>query len=363
MDDGQVSQPERALGYVLIVAAAGGLHAVSRSNYLLFHGIVENLNLVVALSIFVLAWVARKYLENAYLLVLGVAHLFLGVLGLLHGLAFPGMSVFATPGYPANQLWIAARWMEGLTFVVAFAFLPVRKRPNPFALLASYGAVTAAIIASIFGWRNFPVCFVEGVGQTPFKVASELLVIGLLLASLVLLHANRERFDPRVRRAIAGSLLATIAAGICFSLYARPVGPFNLLGHLFRLVAGVMIYTALVKTCMDRPFDLVFRELNLTNARLSREMEARRETERAKEMAMRGLQAATDEIRTLRGILPICSHCKQIRDDRGAWTQLEAYIQGHSEAQFSHGLCPDCVRRWYPDQVDAMTPAPGHEPR
>ena len=61
------------------------------------------------------------------------------------------------------------------------------------------------------------------------------------------------------------------------------------------------------------------------------------------------LQEALDNVKVLRGLLPICSSCKKIRDDQGYWRQLEAYIRDHSEAEFSHGLCPDCARRLYPE--------------
>ncbi len=54
------------------------------------------------------------------------------------------------------------------------------------------------------------------------------------------------------------------------------------------------------------------------------------------------------EIKTLRGIVPICSHCKKIRDDKGYWNHLEAYIQKHSDASFSHGICPECAGKLYP---------------
>lgn len=56
------------------------------------------------------------------------------------------------------------------------------------------------------------------------------------------------------------------------------------------------------------------------------------------------LQQALKEIKTLQGILPICSYCKKIRDDKGSWNQLETYIHHHSEAQFSHGICPECAK-------------------
>ena len=55
------------------------------------------------------------------------------------------------------------------------------------------------------------------------------------------------------------------------------------------------------------------------------------------------LQSALDEVRTLRGILPICAWCKKIRDEQGNWHRLESYIKNHSEAEFTHGICPECA--------------------
>lgn len=60
------------------------------------------------------------------------------------------------------------------------------------------------------------------------------------------------------------------------------------------------------------------------------------------------LMAALEEIRTLRGILPICMHCKQIRDESGGWVRLEKYVQEHSHAEFTHGVCPACLKKHYP---------------
>jgi DNA-binding NtrC family response regulator len=63
------------------------------------------------------------------------------------------------------------------------------------------------------------------------------------------------------------------------------------------------------------------------------------------------LKQSMKEINTLRGFLPICANCKKIRDDRGYWTQIETYISMHSEAEFSHGLCPECVVKLYGDEI------------
>ena len=54
-------------------------------------------------------------------------------------------------------------------------------------------------------------------------------------------------------------------------------------------------------------------------------------------------------MKKLSGLLPICASCKKIRDDKGYWNQIESYIHDHSEAEFSHGICPDCFKRLYPD--------------
>ncbi|MCL5271697.1 MAG: PAS domain S-box protein [bacterium] len=61
------------------------------------------------------------------------------------------------------------------------------------------------------------------------------------------------------------------------------------------------------------------------------------------------LREALEKVKRLSGLLPICASCKKIRDDQGYWKQLEAYISEHSEAEFSHSLCPDCFKRLYPE--------------
>jgi hypothetical protein len=63
------------------------------------------------------------------------------------------------------------------------------------------------------------------------------------------------------------------------------------------------------------------------------------------------LREALAQVKRLRGLFPICSGCKRIRDDEGYWKQIEVYVSEHSEAEFSHSICPECVERLYPDVV------------
>lgn len=79
--------------------------------------------------------------------------------------------------------------------------------------------------------------------------------------------------------------------------------------------------------------------------RIKKAEDALREKERQQEKLIAELQAALAEIKTLKGFIPICASCKKIRDDEGYWNQLEAYLSKHTDAIFSHGLCPQCADR------------------
>jgi len=75
------------------------------------------------------------------------------------------------------------------------------------------------------------------------------------------------------------------------------------------------------------------------------------ELQRALAARVAELQSALERIRTLHGLIPICAGCKKIRDDGGYWQQVEKYITDRSDAEFSHGLCPECMREMYPPEI------------
>lgn len=87
--------------------------------------------------------------------------------------------------------------------------------------------------------------------------------------------------------------------------------------------------------------------LRQVNAALERAVAEHMQAEEQLEKERGSLQQALNEVRTLRGIVPICSSCKKIRDDQGYWNQVERYVSDHTEARFSHGICPDCEQRLY----------------
>jgi DNA repair exonuclease SbcCD ATPase subunit len=75
----------------------------------------------------------------------------------------------------------------------------------------------------------------------------------------------------------------------------------------------------------------------------------RKQAEKERENLIAELQDAVTKIKTLSGLLPICSNCKKIRDDKGYWKQIESYIRDHSEAEFTHSMCPICAKKLYPE--------------
>jgi len=82
-----------------------------------------------------------------------------------------------------------------------------------------------------------------------------------------------------------------------------------------------------------------------------RDIAARKQSEAERDQLIQDLQDALANVKSLSGLLPICAGCKKIRDDQGYWNQVESYIQKHSDARFSHSMCPDCMKKWYPDLV------------
>ena len=86
----------------------------------------------------------------------------------------------------------------------------------------------------------------------------------------------------------------------------------------------------------------------------NRDITDRKLLEEQKEDVIVELKRALSEVKKLSGFLPICASCKKIRDDKGYWSEVERYIGEHSEAQFSHGICPDCMRKLYPDIADEV---------
>ena len=109
---------------LITILIFAGLYLSSLYNYLLFHSLAEIFCFVVAFAIFMFAWNSRKFMDNNYLLFLGIAYLFIGCIDLLHTLAYSGMNIVNTDGSNlATQLWISARYIQSISLLLAPLFL------------------------------------------------------------------------------------------------------------------------------------------------------------------------------------------------------------------------------------------------
>jgi len=262
----ELSKPGWYLSILVGAALFTGLYFSSRYNYLLFHSIAEIFSILVAFGIFVVAWNARRLLDNSYFIFIGIAFLFIGLLDLAHTLAYPGMGVF--PGYGTNeaaQLWIGARYLQSLSLLIAPLLIGRRLRVN--WLVAGYALVTALLLVAIFYWRNFPVCFVEGAGLTPFKIVSEYIISLLLAGAIFTMWQKRRQFDTNVLRFLLAAIVVTIASELAFTLYQSPYGLANLIGHFLKIVAFYLIYKAIIETGLVKPYNLLFRNLKQSEER------------------------------------------------------------------------------------------------
>lgn len=95
-------------------------------------------------------------------------------------------------------------------------------------------------------------------------------------------------------------------------------------------------------------------ELSRMNDQLQRDIAERKKAEHMKEQLIDDLKKASAKIKTLKGLIPICAWCKKIRDDQGYWKKVETYIREHSDASFTHGICPDCLKRESPETYDEV---------
>ena len=253
---------------ILFVAALAGISLISFYHYLLFHSLAEIFSIVIAFGIFIIAWNTRQFMDNDYLLFLGIAYFFIGSIDLLHTLAYKNMGIFyENSANLPTQLWIIARYIESISLLIAPLFFS--RKLNPRRLFSIYLIVISLLLGILFftGW--FPDCFIEGKGLTRFKKTSEYIICLILFFAVILLVRNRRQFSNNIFRLLVLSIAISIFSELSFTFYKSIYGLANLTGHLLKIISFYLLYKAIIESGLRKPYAFLFKNLFNANEQLN----------------------------------------------------------------------------------------------
>jgi putative nucleotidyltransferase with HDIG domain/PAS domain S-box-containing protein len=236
------------------------LYLTSLYSYLLFHSLIELFSIVIACSAFGLVWSLRRYLQNDYLLMVGIAALFVNGLDALHMLAYPGIEVFREHNADlAAQFWLAARYLQSFSFLVAVRY--IHRNLNLKFTFTGWSIITVLLAASLFSWELISVSQRGDLGVTPFEIASGIFITLILTTSILLLYRNRKAFDPTILRPLFLSLLTMV--GVTFThtpVFGLEI-PGGILGHLLKILSYLFLGYAIAITGFTHPYDEIFKKI------------------------------------------------------------------------------------------------------
>lgn len=244
--------------YAAFLVLLALLSLTSLYNYLLFHSLAEMFGVAASFTIAAVVLNSRGFIENNYLRVLGISYLFTAAIEILHMLAYQGMGVFSNGPDLPTQLWLALRYVQAISLVIAP--LTIGRKLSIRTIIAGYAAVTSVLLSMIF-LGLFPHAYEEGVGLTPFKIFSEYAIIALAALGGGLLYLKRSSFDRLIHILLMVAVLMFILAELMFTFYLSVYSAVNMLGHLFMLAEFFLVFMAIVRTGIAEPTRLLYREL------------------------------------------------------------------------------------------------------
>ncbi len=229
------------------------------SRFLPLHSFMETFAIVVAMLVFGIGWNAYSVERPLGIVLLSCAFLAVGLLDFAHMLSYAGMPDFVTPSgvQKGIDFWLAARFLAAVA-LLAVALMPWKPFPFKWAryvlLAVSLGFTLLVYWAILFHESALPATFIAGKGLTPFKIGSEYFIIflHLLTVGAFLAGARKPRPDHVVYLSFAVAILAL--SELCFTLYSSVTDIFNLLGHVYKVLAYVFIYRAVFVSSVQEPY-------------------------------------------------------------------------------------------------------------
>lgn len=252
---------------------------LSHQNFMLYHAGVDFFCVFVAWSIFSSSSSTHRYSNDSYFMFLGIAYLFIGVLGFLYALVNARLGIFHTgePVALTHQLWISVRIFEAISiFTSTFILTRTIKAKAVFSL---YLFAFTIIMLLIFQWQVLPPGPIDG-SLTTTHILVTYFTAALLLASIILTIKKRTHFPSQgfFLRMVAAYTIALMASLSFTFIYPYPQSFWNFLGHLLRLTSYILIRSALLEVYVHRPY----LKLLEVNKLLSEEITQRQASEAQK---------------------------------------------------------------------------------
>jgi PAS domain S-box-containing protein/putative nucleotidyltransferase with HDIG domain len=241
----------RPLFWVPPVTLSIVVAATAWFSFLPAHVIAEMFCVMVAWVFFGLGWKTHAIAGNRLLVLLGCSFFWVGVLDLLHLMAYKGMDLLPIDGGNASsQLWLCARSVQVLGLLATPAL--ARRGLSIPLVFGAFGVLSVALVVSIFS-GDFPATFVEGKGLTTFKIAAEYAVVAALIAGVfVVMRVPADALRSDDKAMMIGYIAASILSEIAFTLYVDVYGIANLIGHILKIWAFWLIFEAIVQANFDR---------------------------------------------------------------------------------------------------------------
>ncbi len=220
----------------------------SLSNFrLLFHDLIELIEIILTMGSFVLVWKSRKVLDNGYIFLLGVALFFVGVVEIAHTVTRHVTVIDQSYDYNLHmQLYIAARYILNISLLIA-PFLIRRKLSLP-KIFAIYSSISVLLFGTIFHWKIFPDCWIESSGTTNFELNSEYIFSQMLVVSIGLLFWKYSYFHRPVLILLGIALVSSMISEIPLTQYMSGNIIPNIEGHIFMVISYFLMYMAIAST-------------------------------------------------------------------------------------------------------------------
>ena len=242
------------------------------AQYLPLHTGLEFISIAVSVMVFALAWNLRRQADNSHLMLLGTGFLAVSLIDFAHTLSYAGMPDWVTPSgaEKAINFWLAGRLIAALV-LLAVALQAVSHWSAATCRAALWVAVLGSACVVWLGLHRgdwLPRTFIPGQGLTAFKVTSEYLLMVLYGLASVLIYLKSRRTGNRDRQWLAASAWVLGLAELFFTLYVDVTDLYNLLGHIYKAAAYLMVYRALFTTGVQSPFQKLQLSQDLTQGML-----------------------------------------------------------------------------------------------